>query len=218
MSTRVLLADDQALVRGGIRAILEHDDELEVVAEAVNGRDAVALTRQHRPHVVLMDLHMPVMDGIAAIRAICADPTTTPGVAALTTFDDDESILSAIEAGASGYLLKTIEPMDLRLAVHTLAAGEALLSPEVTTRVLGALATSRRPRVRPETVAPLTDREREILTGVGQGKSNQEIAEDLHLSPATTRTYVSRIMQRLGARDRAALVVVAYESGLVTPG
>lgn len=214
---RVLLADDQALVRGGIRAILEHDNDITVVAEAVNGRDAVALAHQHCPHVVLMDLHMPVMDGTAAIRTICADPNISSGVAALTTFDDDESIFGAIEAGASGYLLKTIEPADLRNAVHTLAAGDALLSPVVTTRVLGALSASL-PRLHPETVTPLTDREREILTEVGRGKSNQEIAEDLHLSPATTRTYVSRIMQRLGARDRAGLVVIAYESGLVTPG
>lgn len=214
---RVLLADDQALVRGGIRAILEHDNDISVVAEAVNGRDAVALARQHCPHVVLMDLHMPVMDGTAAIRAICADPNISSGVAALTTFDDDESIFGAIEAGASGYLLKTIEPADLRNAVHTLAAGDALLSPVVTTRVLGALSASL-PRLHPESVTLLTDREREILTEVGRGKSNQEIAEDLHLSPATTRTYVSRIMQRLGARDRAGLVVIAYESGLVTPG
>jgi DNA-binding NarL/FixJ family response regulator len=217
MSIRVLLVDDQALVRGGIRAIVEHEGDLVVVAEAVNGRDAVALARQHQPHVVLMDLHMPVMDGVAATRAICEDPSTSPVVAALTTFDDDESIFSAIEAGASGYLLKTIEPDDLRRAVRALAAGDALLSPTVTTRVLGAIASSR-VRLQPETLDPLTEREREILTEVGKGKSNQEIAETLHLSPATTRTYVSRIMQRLGARDRAALVVIAYESGLVTPG
>lgn len=216
MSIRVLLADDQALVRGGIRAILEHARDIVVIAEAVNGRDAVALTRQHCPDVVLMDLHMPVMDGVTAMRELRNSSQSAPVIAALTTFDDDDWIQDAISAGASGYLLKTIEPEDLRSAVRSLAAGDALLSPSVTTRVLGALATSR-VRLRPEIVAPLTDGEREV-TEVGRGLSNQEIADELHLSPATTRTYVSRIMQRLGARDRAGLVVIAYESGLVTPG
>jgi DNA-binding NarL/FixJ family response regulator len=216
---RVVVADDQALVRSGLRALLANSDDLEVIGEAVNGRDAVTVVTRTRPDVVLMDVRMPGVDGIAATRKITTDPRLS-GVAiiVLTTFDDDDQIFAAIRAGASGYLLKDAEPDDLREAIRVVAAGEALLSASVTRKVIegivsGPAGTADRARLN-----ELTEREREVLAGVGRGLSNGEIAAEIHISPATARTYVSRMLTKLGARDRAQLVVIAYETGLVTPG
>ncbi|WP_280354306.1 response regulator transcription factor [Nocardia otitidiscaviarum] len=215
---RIVLADDQELVRTGLRALAEHDGDIEVVAEAVNGRDAVAVVRGYRPDVVLMDIRMPILDGIAATREIVADPKLAGvRVVVLTTFDEDENVFGAIRAGAAGFLLKNITPDGLRSAIRTLAAGDALLSPSITRRILSSVARGIG-SIRPELVAGLTEREREVLTRVGMGESNSEIGETLHISPATARTYVSRLLAALGARDRSQLVVLAYESGLVTPG
>lgn len=215
---RVLLVDDQELVRTGLRALAERDGDIEVVAEAVNGAEGVSAARRHRPDVVLMDIRMPVLDGIQATRRILADAALADvRVAVLTTFDEDEHIVAAIRAGAAGYLLKDIAPDALRAAIRTLAAGDALLSPSVTVTVLGHLAGGIG-AVRPELVARLTEREREVLTRIGMGESNAEIGASLHISPATARTYVSRLLGTLHARDRSQLVVLAYESGLVTPG
>ncbi|MBF6136088.1 response regulator transcription factor [Nocardia otitidiscaviarum] len=215
---RIVLADDQELVRTGLRALAEHDGDIEVVAEAVNGRDAVAVVRGYRPDVVLMDIRMPILDGIAATREIVADPKLAGvRVVVLTTFDEDENVFGAIRAGAAGFLLKNITPTGLRSAIRTLAAGDALLSPSITRRILSSVARGIG-SIRPELVSGLTEREREVLTRVGMGESNSEIGETLHISPATARTYVSRLLAALGARDRSQLVVLAYESGLVTPG
>ncbi|MCP9621761.1 response regulator transcription factor [Nocardia otitidiscaviarum] len=215
---RIVLADDQELVRTGLRALAEHDGDIEVVAEAVNGRDAVAVVRVYRPDVVLMDIRMPILDGIAATREIVADPQLAGvRVVVLTTFDEDENVFGAIRAGAAGFLLKNITPDGLRSAIRTLAAGDALLSPSITRRILSSVARGIG-SIRPELVAGLTEREREVLTRVGMGESNSEIGASLHISPATARTYVSRLLATLGARDRSQLVVLAYESGLVTPG
>ncbi|MBF6238132.1 response regulator transcription factor [Nocardia otitidiscaviarum] len=215
---RIVLADDQELVRTGLRALAEHDGDIEVVAEAVNGRDAVAVVRGYRPDVVLMDIRMPILDGIAATREIVADPQLAGvRVVVLTTFDEDENVFGAIRAGAAGFLLKNITPDGLRSAIRTLAAGDALLSPSITRRILSSVARGIG-SIRPELVAGLTEREREVLTRVGMGESNSEIGASLHISPATARTYVSRLLAALGARDRSQLVVLAYESGLVTPG
>ncbi|WP_114558967.1 response regulator [Desertihabitans aurantiacus] len=216
---RVVLVDDQELVRTGLRALAERDGDITVVGEADNGRSGLGLVRQLRPDVVLMDLRMPQLDGIAATRSITADPALADvRVVVLTTFDGDEEIAAAIEAGAAGYLLKDIGPADLRAAIRTVHAGEALLSPAVTRKVLATFVARTPRRLRPELVAALTPREREVLARVGLGESNDEIGRSLHLSPATARTYVGRLLTRLGARDRAQLVVLAYESGLVTPG
>ncbi|MBF6178942.1 response regulator transcription factor [Nocardia otitidiscaviarum] len=215
---RIVLADDQELVRTGLRALAEHDGDIEVVAEAVNGRDAVAVVRGYRPDVVLMDIRMPILDGIAATREIVADPNLTGvRVVVLTTFDEDENVFGAIRAGAAGFLLKNITPAGLRSAIRTLAEGDALLSPSITRRILSSVARGIG-STRPELVAGLTERERQVLTRVGMGESNGEIGASLHISPATARTYVSRLLTALGARDRSQLVVLAYESGLVTPG
>ncbi|SUA75128.1 Response regulator protein vraR [Nocardia otitidiscaviarum] len=215
---RIVLADDHELVRTGLRALAEHDGDIEVVAEAVNGRDAVAVVRGYRPDVVLMDIRMPILDGIAATREIVADPQLAGvRVVVLTTFDEDENVFGAIRAGAAGFLLKNITPDGLRSAIRTLAAGDALLSPSITRRILSSVARGIG-SIRPELVAGLTEREREVLTRVGMGESNSEIGASLHISPATARTYVSRLLAALGARDRSQLVVLAYESGLVTPG
>ncbi|RCK68327.1 DNA-binding response regulator [Desertihabitans brevis] len=216
---RVVLVDDQELVRTGLRALAERDGDITVVGEADNGCSGLGLVRQLRPDVVLMDLRMPQLDGIAATRGITADPALTDArVVVLTTFDGDDEIAAAIEAGAAGYLLKDVGPADLRAAIRTVHAGEALLSPAVTRKVLATFVARTPRRLRPELVAGLTPREREVLARVGLGESNDEIGRSLHLSPATARTYVGRLLTRLGARDRAQLVVLAYESGLVTPG
>lgn len=218
---RVVVADDQALVRSGFTILLDSDPGLEVVGEAANGREAVELAARHRPDVVLMDIRMPEVDGIEATRLICEDPATaTTRVLVLTTFDLDEYVFRALRAGASGFLLKDTEPTDLLAAIRVVAEGESLLSPRITS-LLVAEFTARPPApttVDEDALRLLTDREREVLALVGRGRSNAEIAEDLVVSAATAKTHVSRVMTKLQARDRAQLVVVAYESGLVTPG
>lgn len=216
---RVVLADDQTLVRSGLRALLVNSTDLEVVGEAVDGRDAVTVVTRTRPDVVLMDVRMPNLNGIDATRRISQTAALSQvAVIMLTTFDTDREIFAAIRAGASGYLLKDAEPDELRAGIRRVAAGDALLSAAVTRKVMaGVLAI---PLADPDRscLRDLTERERDVLTAVGRGLSNTEIAADLHLSPATARTYVSRILTKLSARDRAQLVVRAYETGLVRPG
>ena len=216
---RVLLADDQALVRAGFRALLDAQDGIEVTGEVSDGQQAVDLARELTPDVVLMDIRMPGTDGLAATRQIAADPRLADTrVVILTTFDLDEYVFEAIRSGASGFLVKDTEPEELVQAVRVVADGDALLSPGVTRRLIAEFAArAKRP---PDTgaLADLTGREREVLALVGQGLSNADIAKRLFLSPATAKTHVSRAMIKRGARDRAQLVVAAYESGLVQPG
>lgn len=215
---RVVVVDDQELVRAGLRTLAERDGDIQVVSEAGTGRDGIAAVRQYVPDVALMDIRMPVLDGIEATRAIVAEPALGGvRVVILTTFDEDENVFAAIRAGASGFLLKDISPSGLREAIRTVAAGDALLSPAVTRTVMAGISRQGG-GTRPELLAGLTDREREVLTRVGLGESNDEIGSSLHISPATARTYVSRLLTRLDARDRSQLVVLAYESGLVVPG
>jgi len=215
---RIVLVDDQELVRAGLRPLAELDGDVAVVGEAADGRAGLARVRELRPDVVLMDVRMPGLDGIEATRAIVADPALHDvRVLVLTTFDEDEHVLEAVRAGASGYLLKDVSPGDLRAAIRTVAAGGSLLSPAVTATVLRAVAAGPR-RLDDGALDGLTDREREVLEHVGRGLTNDEIARELYLSPATARTYVSRLLTRLDARDRAALVVLAYETGLVRAG
>jgi DNA-binding NarL/FixJ family response regulator len=216
---RVVLADDQALVRSGLRALLANSDDLEVVGDAVDGRDALAVVTRTRPDVVLMDVRMPIVDGITATRKITTDPRLS-GVAIimLTTFDEDDQIFAAIRAGASGYLLKDVEPDDLREAIRVVAAGDALLSASITRKVMEGIVSGPAGSADRARLKELTERECEVLVEVGRGLSNDEIAAEIHISPATARTYVSRMLTKLGARDRAQLVVIAYETGLVTPG
>jgi len=216
---RIVLVDDQAVVRAGLRALAEHEGDIGVVAEAADGRSGLAAVRLHRPDVVLMDIRMPVMDGLDATAAIVADPALAGvRVVVLTTFDDDEDMLRAVRAGAAGYLLKDIGPAELRRAVRTVAEGGSLLDPAVTGRVMAQLAGHLDRAPRPGLLDGLTARERDVLRRVGFGESNAEVGASLHLSPATARTYVSRLLAKLGARDRSHLVVLAYESGLVAPG
>lgn len=217
--TRVLLADDQALIRGGLRALLDAQADLAVVGEAADGAQAVDAARRLQPHVVLMDVRMPVLDGLEATARIVADPALCDvRVIVLTTFELDEYVFQALRAGASGFLLKDAEPTELLRAVRVVAAGEALLAPSVTRRVVEAFAAAAPPATPPDGLDELTDREREIVALAGHGLSNGEIAERLVISPATARTHVSRAMLNLRCRDRAQLVVFAYESGLVAPG
>jgi DNA-binding NarL/FixJ family response regulator len=217
VSIRVLLADDQALVRAGFRALLERADDIEVVGEAADGEQAVARTAELRPDLVLMDVRMPGVDGIEATRRIAADPGLAGvRVLVLTTFEHDEYVFAALRAGASGFLVKDIEADDLRAAVRVVAAGESLLSPRVTGRLIAELVA--RPATRgPDTgrLSALTDREREVVALVAKGMSNAEIGRALFMSPATAKTHASRAMVKVGARDRAQLVVFAYETGLV---
>ncbi len=216
---KVLLADDQALVRAGFRALLDAQDDIEVVGEASDGDEAVALARRHRPDVVLMDIRMPGTDGLAATRTISGDDRLAAvRIVILTTFELDEYVFEAIRAGASGFLVKDTEPVELLRAVRAVAAGDALLSPGVTRRLIAEFATrTRSPRPAPALDA-LTEREREVMGLVAEGLTNDEIAERLYVSPMTAKTHVSRAMTKLGARDRAQMVVFAYESGLVRPG
>jgi DNA-binding NarL/FixJ family response regulator len=213
---RVLLADDQALLRAGLRLLLEAAGDIEVCAEAPNGGEAVALAREHRPDVVLMDLRMPDVDGVTATTLIAGDPALARvRVVALTTFDDDETVLAALRAGASGFLVKDAEPEDLLNAVRVVARGEALLSPSVTRAVIAqAVGLSLRGGSAPPGTPALTAREREVVALVAEGLSNDEIAARLTVSPLTAKTHVSRSMTKLGARDRAQLVVLAYRHGL----
>ncbi len=219
MTIRVVLADDQALVRAGFRALLDRTDDIEVVGEAADGAAAIATARDTVPDVVLMDVRMPVLDGIEATRRIVADPSLPDvKVLVLTTFEVDEYVFEALRAGASGFLLKDVEPDDLRQAVRLVADGQALLSPSVTRKVIAEF--SQRPqRTRPDQtrLAELTDREREVVGLVARGLTNDEIAVRLFMSPATAKTHINRAMTKAGARDRAQLVVLAYESGLVEP-
>ncbi len=216
---RVVLVDDQELVLTGLRALAERDGDITVVGEARSGRSGVSRARELRPDVVLMDVRMPDVDGLQATREIAADPELDGvRVLVLTTFDEDEHVLEAIRAGAAGYLLKDVSPTDLREAIRVVAAGESLLSPAVTGTVLRSLAERLHAAVDDTPLQGLTEREREVLALVGRGLSNEEIARELLLSPATARTYVSRLLTKLGARDRARLVVLAYETGLVVPG
>lgn len=216
---RIVLVDDQELVRTGLRSLAEHDGDIEVVGEAADGQAGLSLIRQHRPEVVLMDIRMPRLDGISATEQVVADESLADvRVVVLTTFDEDENVLAAIRAGAAGYLLKDVTPDDLRAAIRVVAAGESLLSPAITTKVLGHLGERLGTRIRPELLDLLTERERDVLGRVGRGESNDEIGRSLYISPATARTYVSRLLAKLGARDRSQLVVLSYESGLISPG
>ena len=216
---RVLLADDQALVRAGFRALIDAQSDLPVIGEASDGAHAVRLAVRDRPDLVLMDIRMPGMDGLEATRRIVADPDCADvRIIILTTFELDEYLFEALRAGASGFLVKDTEPVDLLRGMRAVASGEGLLSPSVTRRLIEEFAMrSRTPRP-PEALDGLTEREREVVALVGAGLSNDEIAAKLVVSPATAKTHVSRSMTKLGARDRAQLVVFAYESGLVRPG
>jgi DNA-binding NarL/FixJ family response regulator len=215
----VVLADDQALVRAGFRALLDSEPGIDVLAEAENGRAAIDAVRAHRPDVVLMDIRMPDLDGLAATRAITAEPELDGvRVLVLTTFDLDEYVFEALRVGASGFLLKDTEPADLIQAVRVVAGGEALLSPSITRRVIAEFASRAKEPPADADLDQLTEREREVMTLVGEGMSNADIADLLVVSPATVKTHVNRAMTKLGARDRAQLVVLAYESGLVRPG
>ena len=217
MSIRVLLADDQTLVRSGFRALLERADDIAVIGEAADGAEAIERVRADRPDVVLMDIRMPGVDGLEATRRITSDPSLAGvRVVMLTTFELDEYVFEALHAGASGFLLKDVEPDDLREAVRVVARGDALLAPSVTRRLIQEFVSQPgRHRPPPERLAQLTAREREVLGLVAQGLSNQQIAERLVISPATAKTHVSRVMMKLHAHDRAQLVVIAYVSGLV---
>lgn len=218
MSIRTLIADDQTLVRAGLSQLLRRTDDIEVVGEAGDGVEAVEMTRELRPDVALMDIRMPEMDGIEATRRIVADPGSRhTRVVMLTTFDTDELVFESLRVGASGFLLKDVEPDELRHAVRVVAAGDSLLSPAVTRRLLETFS-SNLVAGRGEMLADLTQRETEVLGLVGRGMSNDEIAEELFVSPTTVKTHVNRAMTKLGVHERAGLVIVAYESGLVRPG
>ena len=222
MTIRVLLADDQALLRETFRILIDSNQDMEVVGEAADGREAVELTRARRPDVVLMDIRMPGMDGLAATTAICAHPELSgTRILILTTFELDDYVARAIRAGASGFLGKDVRASDLLAGIRTVAAGDALLSPQATALLISRfLATAESAAAPPDTgrLAELTAREREVMALAAGGLSNHEIADRLFLSPLTVRTHIQRAMMKLHARDRAQLVVMAYESGLVTPG
>ncbi|WP_053202238.1 response regulator [Jiangella muralis] len=217
--TTVLLADDQRLVRAGFRSILDGEPDLDVLGEAADGAEALTLVRELRPDVVLMDVRMPELDGLEATRQIVADPALAGvRVVILTTFDLDDYVYGALRAGASGFLVKDTEPMELIHAVRVVARGDALIAPSVTRRLISEIAGRAAKPMPNSRLNALTEREREVLELVAAGLSNDEIADRLVLSPATAKTHVSRILTKLDSRDRAQLVVLAYEAGLVTPG
>ncbi|MGW1546293.1 response regulator transcription factor [Streptomyces sp. NPDC002346] len=221
MTIRVLLADDQALLRATFRMLIDSCDDMDVVAEAADGREAVELTRTHRPDIVLMDIRMPGIDGLAATTALCADPDLSgTRVLILTTFETDEYVARALRAGASGFLGKDVDADGLLAGIRTVASGDSLLSPPATRSLIARFLATPEPGshlVPPERLAVLTPREREVMALAAEGKSNTEIAGTLVLSPLTVRTHVQRSMAKLHARDRAQLVVIAYQSGLVQP-
>ncbi|MGC4792871.1 response regulator [Micromonospora saelicesensis] len=218
MTIRMVLADDQTLVRAGFRGLLDHSDDLEVVGEASNGAQAVEMVAATRPDIVLMDVRMPVLDGVRATAAI-VERFPAVRVIVLTTFELDEYVFEALRAGASGFLLKDIEPDELRQAVRVVAGGDMLISPRVTSRLVSAFVSTVAPTpVDGGRLAVLTDREREVMSLVASGLTNEEIGRRLSMSPATARTHVHRAMVKLRVRDRAQLVVLAYQTGLVAPG
>jgi DNA-binding NarL/FixJ family response regulator len=222
MTIRVVVADDQALVRSGFTMLLAGEPDIDVVGEAGNGAEAVALVAREHPDVVLMDVRMPVMDGLEATRTISQDGSLADTkVVILTTFDLDEYVHEALRAGASGFLLKDTLPIDLLNAVRVVAGGDALISPKITRRLIEEFARRPEPGAAATAAAvldQLTDREREVLETVARGHSNAEIAAELFVSHATVKTHISRLLMKLGARDRAQLVMIAYETGLVAPG
>jgi DNA-binding NarL/FixJ family response regulator len=219
VSIRVAVVDDQALVRGGFAMVLNHQPDIEVVAEAGDGIEAVAVARQHRPDVVLMDIRMPKMDGLQAAQRIVDELGDAVRVLILTTFEPDEYVYRALRAGASGFVLKDIPPEQLVLAVRTVAQGGALLAPSVTRRLIGQFASQRAAdAVLAARLNDLTARERDVVIAVAKGRSNAEIAGELFIGAATVKSHVSSVLTKLGLRDRAQIVVVAYEGGLVTPG
>lgn len=220
MTIGVVIADDQALVRGGFRALVDMTDDMTVLGEAADGTEVVALARQHHPDVILMDVRMPGQDGIEATRHIKDDTDTAlTKVLILTTFDLDEYVYAALRAGASGFLLKDTSPEKLLDAIRTIATGEALLAPTVTRRLIENFASRDEPGiVDPNLLDVITDREREVLLEIAKGRSNAEIAQRLHMSPATVKTHITRLLMKLNARDRAQLVVIAYETRLAKPG
>jgi DNA-binding NarL/FixJ family response regulator len=216
---RVLLADDQALVRAGFRALLDAQEDVDVIGEAADGQEAVSLASRLEPDVVLMDIRMPGLDGLEATHQIAADPDlASVRILILTTFELDEYVFEAIRAGAAGFLVKDTKPADLVEALRVVAGGDALLSPSVTRRLIAEFATRAKQPPRSAELEELTEREREVMALAAEGLSNHEIAERLIVSPATAKTHVSRAMVKLRVRDRAQLVVLAYESGLVRPG
>jgi DNA-binding NarL/FixJ family response regulator len=221
MTIRVVIADDQALVRGGFRLMVDAAADMEVVGEAGEGMQAIALVNEHRPDVVLMDVRMPVLDGIEATRRITAEAATAgTRVLILTTFDLDDYVYGALRAGASGFLLKDTVPEQLLAGIRVVATGDALLAPGITRRLIREFAERPNPgdRPSPQALNPLSAREREVLVEVAGGWSNAEIGVRLHISASTAKTHVSRLLMKLDAHDRAQLVMIAYESGLVTPG
>ncbi|KAF4407461.1 response regulator [Streptomyces lycii] len=217
MTVRVLLADDQPLVRAALRMVVSNAPDLAVAGEAGTGSEAVRMTRELRPDVVVMDIRMPGTDGIEATRLITEDPGSAARVVVLTTFDDDDYVYGALRAGASGFLVKDMALDDILAAVRVVAAGDGLIAPSVTRRLIRDFAARPAGRAAPaRSLAPITDREREVLTLVGGGLSNTEIADGLCISVATAKTYVTRLLSKLNARDRVQLVIIAYETGLVT--
>lgn len=212
---RILLTDDQPLVRAGLKALLEHASDIEVVGETENGREALGCVHRLHPDLVLMDIRMPVMDGVEATRRITQDRNAPP-VLILTTFDDDEEVFSALRAGAKGYLLKDTPGSELRQAIRDIAAGRNALSPQITRKLIDHVAAGAPTPDGPD-LSALTERELQVLQAVAQGRNNAEIAAELYLSPATARTYVSRILSKLGARDRTELAILAHRAGLASP-
>ena len=218
MTARIVLADDQPLVRAGFRMILEAEDDIDVAGEASDGEEAVAVTRQLQPDVVLMDIQMPKVDGLEATRRIAQDASTDSRILILTTFERDDYIFEALRAGASGFMLKNAAPEDLVRAVRVVATGDALLDPAITRRVIEDYAQRAAPRKDHARLARLTEREREVLRLLATGKSNAELAAHLYLGEGTVKTHVSHVLGKLGLRDRVQAVVFAYETGLVQPG